>query len=99
MPCRFGRARNRSVQYENIVDSDAPEKLIQEHDVLRRAAKIEDNRAASDSKRLDRRRSPPRNKTHWDYVLEEMVNVANERKESVKWKVQSAKRLGKAVTR
>lgn len=40
---------------------------------------------------------PPRNKTHWDYVLEEMVWMSNDFQREKKMKIKLAKKLSKAV--
>lgn len=42
---------------------------------------------------------PERNKTHWDFLLQEMQWLANDFKEERKWKLASAKKMGKAVVK
>ncbi len=44
------------------------------------------------SKRLTKLPEPPRGKTHWDYLLEEMVWMANDFAEEKKWKIALAKK-------
>jgi len=40
---------------------------------------------------------PPRNKTHWDYLLEEMEWMANDFKRERKWQMDQSRKVSRAV--
>jgi len=63
-----------------------------EEDVLQKAQDIEKERSALSLRRFNRWVDPPRNKTHWDYVIEEMTWMANDFKEERKWKMALARK-------
>ena len=48
-------------------------------------------------KRLPKVQEPPRNKAHWDYLLEEMVWLAADFAQERKWKKANAKKCAKMV--
>jgi E1A-binding protein p400 len=50
-------------------------------------------------RKLPKGPEPPRNKVHWDYLLEESVWMANDFKLERKWKMAVAKKLSRAVMR
>ena len=50
-------------------------------------------------KRIPRIPAPPRGKTHWDYVLAEMVWMANDFRQERKFKITQAKKLCRSVVR
>uniref|UniRef100_A0A7S0BHM5 Helicase ATP-binding domain-containing protein n=1 Tax=Rhodosorus marinus TaxID=101924 RepID=A0A7S0BHM5_9RHOD len=69
-----------------------------ETDVLKKAAKIEGERSTT-SRAMPKRPEPPHGKSHWDYVVEEMVNISAEVREDARWKSQSCRRIARAVQR
>lgn len=50
-------------------------------------------------KRIPKEPEPPRIKTHWDYLLEEMAWMANDFREERKWKIALARKLAKACAK
>lgn len=68
------------------------EKAKQEAYVARRVAEL--SRAGLwAERRLPRVMEPPRPKTHWDYLLEEMAWLAQDFAHERKWKKQAAKKV------
>jgi len=51
------------------------------------------------SKPIAKQPEPPRNKTHWDYLLEEMVWLSNDFREERKWKQNLAKKTARAIAK
>jgi E1A-binding protein p400 len=49
------------------------------------------------TKRLEPVPEPPRNKTHWDFVLREMAWMAEDFKQDRYWKFETAKKLARAA--
>ena len=49
-------------------------------------------------RKLPKGPEPPRNKVHWDYLLEEMDWMANDFRLERRWKVIMAKKVAKAIT-
>ncbi|XP_028164743.1 helicase domino [Ostrinia furnacalis] len=72
------------------------EKAKQEAYVASRVAEL--SRAGLwPERRLPRVMEPPRAKTHWDYLLEEMAWLAQDFAHERKWKKQAAKKCARAV--
>mmetsp|Transcript_34227 Transcript_34227/g.134058 ORF Transcript_34227/g.134058 Transcript_34227/m.134058 type:complete len:1863 (-) Transcript_34227:234-5822(-) len=69
-----------------------------ETEVLKKAAIIEGERSTT-SRAMPKRPEPPHGKSHWDYVVEEMVNISGEIREDARWKSQSCRRIARAVQR
>ncbi len=49
------------------------------------------------SKQVARQIEPPRNKCHWDFLLEEMAWMSNDFRRERKWKMDAARKISKAV--
>ena len=49
------------------------------------------------SKQVARQIEPPRNKCHWDFLLEEMTWMSNDFRRERKWKMDAARKISKAV--
>ena len=64
-----------------------------------RQAKIVQKRRESDAivKKMSRYAEPPRKRTHWDYLLQEMEWLAKDYGEERKWKIALAKKVSAAV--
>eukprot|EP01050_Picozoa_sp_SAG11_P001807 SAG11_NODE_84_length_17377_cov_78.572578_8_plen_1648_part_00 len=64
-----------------------------------RQAKIVQKRREGDAivKKMSRYAEPPRKKTHWDYLLQEMEWLANDYGEERRWKMALAKKVSAAV--
>jgi len=52
---------------------------------------------SSSGRKIERSLEPPRNKTHWDYVLAEMEWMAGDFQRERKWKTVLAKKVSRAV--
>ncbi|XP_037869142.1 helicase domino isoform X2 [Bombyx mori] len=72
------------------------EKAKQEAYVARRVAELARAGLWSE-RRLPRVLEPPRPKTHWDYLLEEMAWLAQDFAQERKWKKQAARKCARAV--
>lgn len=66
--------------------------LIQEAYVVQRVSELQREGLWSE-KRLPKVQEPPRNKAHWDYLLEEMVWLAADFAQERKWKKANAKKV------
>ncbi|XP_060810782.1 helicase domino [Amyelois transitella] len=75
---------------------EALEKAKQEAVVARRVAELA-RAGLWAERRLPRVLEPPRAKTHWDYLLEEMAWLAQDFAHERKWKKQAAKKCARAV--
>lgn len=80
-----------------LVEADPPEKLIHEQSIIVRAQAINRKNAELARERLPKQPEAQRNKTHWDYLLDEAVWLATDFREERKWKMQMAKRVSKMV--
>ncbi|XP_014224907.1 helicase domino isoform X1 [Trichogramma pretiosum] len=76
---------------ENIV-----EKAKQEAYVVQRIAELQREGLWSE-KRLPKVQEPPRQKAHWDYLLEEMVWLSADFAQERKWKKSAAKKCARMV--
>ncbi|KAJ8905906.1 hypothetical protein NDN08_002409 [Rhodosorus marinus] len=85
-------------QHGEFGEGELAEEHSHETEVLKRAAKIEGERSTT-SRAMPKRPEPPHGKSHWDYVVEEMVNISAEIREHSRWKSQSCKRIARAVQR
>ena len=82
-----GRPPNSQMTPEQIV-----EKAKQEAHVVQRIAELQREGLWSE-KRLPKVAEPARAKTHWDYLLEEMVWLAADFAQERKWKKNSARKV------
>lgn len=80
-----------------LVEQDPPEKLIHEQSVIVRAQAINRKNAELARERLPKQPEAQRNKTHWDYVMDEALWLATDYREERKWKLRVAKSLAKAA--
>jgi hypothetical protein len=80
-----------------LAEPDPPEKCMVEQSVIWRAHMINRKNAELARERLPKQPEAQRGKTHWDYVLDEALWLANDYKEEHKWKVQMAKKVSKMV--
>ncbi|XP_014209632.1 helicase domino isoform X6 [Copidosoma floridanum] len=72
------------------------EKAKQEAYVMQRIAELQREGLWSE-KRLPKVQEPPRPKTHWDYLLEEMVWLSTDFAQERKWKKSAAKKCARMV--
>ena len=68
--------------------------LSQEAQVVSRVTELRKEGLWS-SKRLPRVQEPPRQKAHWDYLLEEMTWLAADFVQERKWKKAAARKVSK----
>ncbi len=80
-----------------LVEQDPPEKLIHEQSIIVRAQAINRKNAELARERLPKQPEAQRNKTHWDYLMDEAVWLAADFREERKWKMRLAKSLAKAA--
>ncbi|KAH9503913.1 hypothetical protein Btru_064133 [Bulinus truncatus] len=96
-----GRSRPQSISsvYENVTGGSQDvivERAKQEAQVLQRVNELRKEGLWS-AKRLHRVQEPPRQKAHWDYLLEEMTWLAADFIQERKWKKAAAKKLARMV--
>lgn len=65
---------------------------VQEAQVMQRVAELRKEGLWS-SRRLPRVQEPPRQKAHWDYLLEEMTWLAADFVQERKWKKAAARKV------
>ncbi|XP_035827815.1 helicase domino isoform X2 [Aplysia californica] len=96
-----GRGRHSiSSVYENVTGGSQDvivERAKQEAQVLQRVTELRKEGLWS-AKRLPRVQEPPRQKAHWDYLLEEMTWLAADFIQERKWKKAAAKKLARMVS-
>ncbi|KAK3749017.1 hypothetical protein RRG08_056924 [Elysia crispata] len=95
------RARQQSISsvYENVTGGSQDvivERAKQEAQVLQRVNELRKEGLWS-AKRLPRVQEPPRQKAHWDYLLEEMTWLAADFIQERKWKKAAARKLARMV--
>ncbi|KAK6637968.1 hypothetical protein RUM44_008392 [Polyplax serrata] len=92
------RQHSISAVYETSLGSQEQivEKAKQEAYVVQRVSELQREGLWSE-KRLPKVQEPPRNKAHWDYLLEEMVWLAADFAQERKWKKANAKKCAKMV--
>ncbi|BFZ18188.1 hypothetical protein BsWGS_21227 [Bradybaena similaris] len=96
-----GRSRQQTISsvYENVTGGSQDvivERAKQEAQVLQRVNELRKEGLWS-AKRLPRVQEPPRQKAHWDYLLEEMTWLAADFIQERKWKKAAAKKLARMV--
>uniref|UniRef100_A0A2C9JZS6 Helicase domino n=1 Tax=Biomphalaria glabrata TaxID=6526 RepID=A0A2C9JZS6_BIOGL len=96
-----GRSRQQSISsvYENVTGGSQDvivERAKQEAHVLQRVNELRKEGLWS-AKRLPRVQEPPRQKAHWDYLLEEMTWLAADFIQERKWKKAASKKLARMV--
>jgi len=94
-----GRQSITSV-YETVTGGNQDvivERAKQEAQVLQRVAELRKEGLWS-AKRLPRVQEPPRQKAHWDYLLEEMTWLAADFIQERKWKKAAARKIARMVT-
>ncbi|XP_041456348.1 helicase domino-like isoform X3 [Lytechinus variegatus] len=74
------------------------ERAKQEAQVMQRIAELRRDGLWS-AKRLPRVQEPPRHKSHWDYLLEEMQWLATDFAQERRWKKNAARKLARAVAK
>lgn len=79
-----------------VAADEVVEKAKQEAYVARRVAELA-RAGLWAERRLPRVMEPPRPKTHWDYLLEEMAWLAQDFAHERKWKKQAAKKVRNGV--
>lgn len=91
-------AANISSVYESSIGSKEQivERAKQEAHVVQRIAELRKEGLWS-AKRLPRLQEPPREKAHWDYLLEEMTWLATDFAQERKWKKASAKKCARMI--
>jgi len=96
-----GRGRHSiSSVYETVTGGSQDiivERAKQEAQVLQRVAELRKEGLWS-AKRLPRVQEPPRQKAHWDYLLEEMTWLAADFIQERKWKKAAAKKISRMVS-
>ncbi|XP_070205034.1 helicase domino-like isoform X4 [Littorina saxatilis] len=93
------RQQSLSAVYDNISGSSKEvivERAKQEAQVVQRVAELRKEGLWS-SKRLPRVQEPPRQKAHWDYLLEEMTWLAADFVQERKWKKAAARKVARMV--
>lgn len=80
-----------------LFEQEPPEKAMVEQSVIWRAHLINRRNAELARERLPKQPEAPRCKTHWDYLLDEAVWLANDFREERKWKIQLARKISKMV--
>ncbi|GFR90719.1 helicase [Elysia marginata] len=95
------KARQQSISsvYENVTGGSQDiivERAKQEAQVLQRVNELRKEGLWS-AKRLPRVQEPPRQKAHWDYLLEEMTWLAADFIQERKWKKAAARKLARMV--
>ena len=98
-PCTPSSANISSV-YESSIGSKEQivERAKQEASVIQRIAELRKEGLWS-AKRLPRIQEPPREKAHWDYLLEEMTWLATDFAQERKWKRAAAKKCSRMITK
>lgn len=95
-----GRQRQNSFDGTNIKGISSQEAIVerakQEAQVMSRVAELRKEGLWS-SRRLPKVQEPPRNKAHWDYLLEEMQWLAADFQQERKWKKTCARKIAKMV--
>ncbi|XP_076435128.1 helicase domino-like isoform X2 [Babylonia areolata] len=94
------RQQSLSAVYDNISGSSQEvivERAKQEAEVVQRVAELRKEGLWS-SKRLPRVQEPPRQKAHWDYLLEEMTWLAADFIQERKWKKAAARKVARMVS-
>ncbi|XP_064613460.1 helicase SRCAP-like isoform X3 [Liolophura sinensis] len=74
------------------------ERAKQEAQVMQRVSELRKEGMWS-SRRLPRVQEPPRNKAHWDYLLEEMQWLATDFAQERKWKKAGARKIARMVAK
>lgn len=89
---------NISSVYESSIGSKEQivERAKQEASVIQRIAELRKEGLWS-AKRLPRIQEPPREKAHWDYLLEEMTWLATDFAQERKWKRAAAKKCARMI--
>lgn len=80
-----------------LMQTDPPEKLIHEQSIIVRAQAINRKNAELARERLPKQPEAQRNKTHWDYLMDEAVWLAADFREERKWKIHMARRLARSA--
>ncbi|XP_059176200.1 helicase domino-like isoform X2 [Physella acuta] len=96
------RSRQQSISsvYESVTGGSQDvivERAKQEAQVLQRVNELRKEGLWS-AKRLPRVQEPPRQKAHWDYLLEEMTWLAADFIQERKWKKAASKKLARMVS-
>ncbi|KAJ8043053.1 Helicase domino [Holothuria leucospilota] len=92
------RQQSLSAVYDYSIGSQEMivERAKQEAQVMQRIAELRKEGLWS-AKRLPKVQEPPRHKTHWDYLLDEMQWLATDFSQERRWKKAAAKKLARAV--
>ncbi|KAK7474437.1 hypothetical protein BaRGS_00034320 [Batillaria attramentaria] len=93
------RQQSLSAVYDNLSGGSQEvivERARQEAQVMQRVAELRREGLWS-SRRLPRVQEPPRQKAHWDYLLEEMTWLAADFVQERKWKKAAARKLARMV--
>lgn len=80
-----------------LFEQEPTEKSMVEQSVMRRAQLINKRNAELARERLPKQPEAQRNKTYWDYFLDEATWLANDYREERKWKMQTARKVSKMV--
>ncbi|XP_060081235.1 helicase domino-like isoform X1 [Ylistrum balloti] len=103
-PGGTARLHTRQHTISNIYDGSIGsqeaivERAKQEAQVMQRVAELRKEGLWS-SRRLPKVQEPPRNKSHWDYLLEEMQWLAADFQQERKWKKAAARKVAKMVSK
>lgn len=76
----------------NLIGSFLNSFLLQEAQVMQRIAELRKEGLWS-AKRLPKVQEPPRYKTHWDYLLDEMQWLAADFSQERRWKKAAARKV------
>ncbi|XP_071849839.1 helicase domino-like isoform X3 [Apostichopus japonicus] len=92
------RQQSLSAVYDYSIGSQEMivERAKQEAQVMQRIAELRKEGLWS-AKRLPKVQEPPRYKTHWDYLLDEMQWLAADFSQERRWKKAAARKLARAV--
>eukprot|EP01047_Picozoa_sp_COSAG01_P023476 COSAG01_NODE_1421_length_10362_cov_10.007113_8_plen_1396_part_00 len=90
-------AKRREVALAKLAEEES--RTFASEDKVLKQAKAVQKRYDQDTlvRRMTRYAEPPRKKTHWDYLLQEMEWMANDFRHERKWKMASAKKTAAAV--
>ncbi|KAK3083777.1 hypothetical protein FSP39_003020, partial [Pinctada imbricata] len=90
------------IQYDGNLGVTSQEAIVerakQEAQVMNRVAELRKEGLWS-TRRLPKVQEPPRNKSHWDYLLEEMQWLAADFHQERKWKKAAARKVAKMVSK
>ncbi|KAA8492875.1 Protein PHOTOPERIOD-INDEPENDENT EARLY FLOWERING 1 [Porphyridium purpureum] len=82
-----------------LADANDTNLTLEQRLIMVKASEINKRNAALARERLPPQPVPPRAKTHWDYVLDEMSWMSTDYREEFKWRNSARRRVNKAVAK